>query len=97
MLVTFENSVRRFFGDPNYVENTSVKYGDGVKLPAKIQFGEIWEGLCYLGDEMEDPAPPSSETLRRLNAGNLYFRIRCAHTDRLIRGKVVPEPFGMLG
>ena len=82
---------------PRYVQNTSVAYRDSVKLPAKIHYGEIWEGYAKIKEEEHAFMDREHDKLKLIEKGRLYFKVRCAHTDRLISGKVRPESLSLFG
>lgn len=63
---------------------------DDLKLPVVLPPGEIWKGTCYLGPR-QDPHRLDRTRRERFLAGRLFYYIRCAHTDRFIRGKVRAE------
>ena len=72
------------------VENVHVKHKDTVKLPVVLQSGEVWKGQSPVDKEQRRSFDGLDyETL--IKAGKLYFKIRSAHSDRLISGKVKAE------
>lgn len=90
--VAYENWFDQVLRHPNNVENLSAYRPTEIKLPAILHPGELWKGNCYLGPRDEDPHLDSTRR-KRFVAGKLFFRIKCAHTDRTINGTVKPEPF----
>jgi hypothetical protein len=98
MLVTYPNWLLSLFGVfPNHVEYTSAKYSDSVKLPFKIHYGETWEGFVQIPDEKHGFMNREHDKLKLIQQGRLYFKIRCAHTDKLISGTVRRESWNMFG
>jgi hypothetical protein len=92
MFVTYANAFTRFLKFPARVEYLSSYHNDTIKLPIMLQPGELWKGNCPLVPDRESLEPRTSRK-ERLDAGRLNFRVRCAHTDRLISGVVRREGF----
>lgn len=93
--VSYGNWLDQLFRVPSCTENIWVRHpadhtSPTMKLPAVLQPGELWKGGCYLGPRSEQPRLDGTRR-ERFNAGKLCFRIRCAHTDRIISGVVKPE------
>jgi hypothetical protein len=90
ILVQYQNGICGLLRHYQHCENTSVKYRETVKLPVVLKSGEVWKGYSVLSDEsrltkMDKPA--------LIRAGRLFYKIQCAHTDRLLSGKVRLESF----
>lgn len=97
MFVSYGNWLGRLFHVPVRIENVWVRHPSDktspmMKLPVVLQPGELWKGSCYLGPRNDVPHLDSSRR-ERLSVGKLYYRIRCAHTDRVLSGTVRPESF----
>lgn len=92
MFVSYESWFARLRRDPNRIEYLSAYKTETLKLPVLLQSGELWRGTCYLGPR-NDPPHLDQTRRERFVAGKLTYRIRCAHTDRLIAGIVQPEEF----
>jgi hypothetical protein len=73
-------------------ENEWVKHPDTVKLPVVLQPGELWKGHSPLSKEGRRFSTGLDHDAL-IAKGRLYFKIRCAHSDRLISGKVRAEDF----
>ena len=92
ILVDYDNWALRLLKIPQRSEFLSVYHRDTIKLPVVLEPGEIWKGHCPLGPSPEAPRIGDSRR-KRLAAGCLFYRVRCAHSDRLISGRVKPEPY----
>ena len=73
------------------VENVFAKNKDTVKLPVVLQRNEVWKGHSPIRHKRHRSVGDVNEEL--FKQGKLFYRIRCAHSDRLIIGKVQPEGF----
>lgn len=90
MLVRYSGRLTQLFRFPNAVEYLSSYHSETIKLPVHLQPGEFWKGHCPLSPENER-ADHGESRKERLEAGKLFFRVKCAHTDSLISGIVRPE------
>ena len=88
MLVTYREDIGGFLGFfPSY-ENVSACYRDTAKLPVVLQPGDVWKGSAPFSEKR----PIHGFDLAKLiQDRRLFFKIRCAHTDRLLSGKVKEE------
>jgi hypothetical protein len=92
MFVSYENWLWSTLKVLNQTEFLSAYHRESIKLPVMLQPGEIWKGDCPLKPENERPVSGFGKSRReRLESGTLHFRVRCAHSDRLISGIVKPE------
>jgi len=92
MLVSHEGGLSgRLFGYGECCSYESVSNRNTVQLPAVLRPGEIWKGYSVLPEEERVPIRENKSKL--IAAGKLAYRIRCAHTDKLICGKIKPERF----
>jgi hypothetical protein len=73
-------------------ENASVKYRKTVKLPVVLQLGEVWKGYAPFPEEKSFMEMDKAALIER---GRLFYKIQCAHTDRLMSGRVRPEKIEM--
>lgn len=88
-LVTYHKGWLGWFGMPECVINTSVKYPNTVKLPARIEPGDIWKGFSSIEGEEEAVMALQDQTHKEhIRSGTLHYKIRCTHTDRLLSGRV---------
>lgn len=92
MFVQYSNCFFRLLRFPSRIEYLSAWKSDMLELPVLLQPGEIWKGSCYLGPRDDEPHLDASRR-KRFDAGQLFYRIRCTHSDRTIAGVVKPESF----
>lgn len=90
MFVDHESWWSRLAGYPNRIENIYVSHKSTMPLPIVLDPGEVWKGTCPLDEEYERGGLGRTRR-QRFEVGQLFYRIRCAHTDRLISGRVAPE------
>ena len=74
-----------------FSENVFVRYKDTVKLPVVLQPNEVWKGNSPV--RKRDHHALENDDLELIKQGKLFYKVRCAHSDRLITGKVQPEGF----
>ncbi|MEN3369588.1 MAG: hypothetical protein V7609_1731 [Verrucomicrobiota bacterium] len=84
-LLTYQPGVIGFLGVKHTEEPLSGVHRRTAKLPAVVGPGEIWRGEApFSGGRRGDAA----EKLSLIQAGSLFYKIRCAHSSRLKLGKV---------
>ena len=90
-LVTYQDGIAGLLRMRAHVEYLAPKYGKTIKLPVVLASGAVWTADI----PMEDEGRGRFETGRQelIEAGRLYFKVVCAHTDRRVVGKIVPESF----
>jgi hypothetical protein len=73
-------------------ENVFVAFAETVKLPVVLQPNGVWKGHSplYRPEQMM-----RIEKRKLIEQGKLFYRIRCAHSDRLVIGKVKTESFAL--
>ncbi len=88
MLVEYDTGIWGVLGKYSCYENVSARYRETAKLPVVLQPGEVWTGSAPFSEKR----PIHGFDLAKLiQDRRLFFKIRCAHTDRLLSGKVKKE------
>ena len=90
MLVKYQPGIWGWLRFYEFSENVWVRHKDTVKLPVVLQPGEVWKGHSPV-TAGPDGMFEDRDRQALILAGQLYFKIRCAHSDRLISGRVIPE------
>ena len=80
------------FGLYESCEFVSAKYKETAKLPIYLQPNEVWKGTV----PFQTNTFPDRGNLELIQEGRLYYRIRCAHSDGFLCGKVKREDLGLL-
>jgi hypothetical protein len=88
VLVTFQEGWLGFLGMKQTEEYISHQHPSTAKLPAALGPGEIWRGEAPFSQGRRGDA---EEKLALIEAGRLFYRIRCAHAPRPVQGKVKPD------
>lgn len=73
----------------------AAKFGKRINLPVMLAAGGVWKEDVPLWDGERTPSDDDREEL--VEKGLLYFKVCCAHTDRRVAGKVMPESFSLWG
>lgn len=90
MLVKYQDGFWGLLGQHEHVVYASGAYRETAKLPSHLAPGEVWKGYSPIPDER---GILNGRQLALIEEGRYYFKIQCAHTDRLLKGKVRPENF----
>lgn len=88
MLVKYQDGLPGLLHNFEHVENVSAKHRETAKLPVQLSPGDIWKGHSSINEER---GLMEMDKLALIAEGRLYFKVRCAHTGRLLSGKVKPE------
>ncbi len=92
MLVKYQDGLPGLLHLFEHVENVSAKYRATAKLPVQLSPGDVWKGHSLMPGER---SLMEMDKLALIAKGQLHFKIRCAHTDRLLSGKVTTEKLTM--
>ena len=90
-LVKYQDGFWGFRGFPETTQYTSVAHKRTVKLPYVLKPGEVWKAYSPVETERVVLGPDKN---RLINSRKLFYRVKCAHTDRMLRGKILPERDG---
>lgn len=88
MLVKYQPGFRGLLRQYEICENESVANRETVKLPVVLKPGELWKGYSVIDREHGSRDLDKNALIL---TGQLFWKVRCAHNDRLLSGKVRPE------
>ena len=92
MLVKYQPGFWGLLGLYEHCRYESQASRKSVKLPVALQPGGVWNGYTQIAEERSLTGMDTNDLILK---GRLFYKIRCAHTDRLISGKVKPERVSM--
>lgn len=87
-LVKYLGGPMGWLGVAEHVEFVSAKHRHTFKLPVVLGPNEMWKADC---PARQREHPFEMDKIALVKAGRLFFKIRCAHSDHQITGRVKPE------